>query len=224
MTWISRASGGRHSRLSREERLDFEKLWSEHSGGSAGQSRTPLAAPQLAFRIDRESPPEEFFFFSLVLGRATEERPRRWMLLSCAAHASWRGGLPWPRRVSRRLSPPSRKGRGSAPARARPRAARPQLGPCLPVLPPRLMRRGARSRPHRDPGRVALLGRPPRFGLGEFQGGRPRAAGAGCTGGAGRAAGAGPWGAAWGPGPREGKEVGPPPIAARTARGALKAG
>ncbi|XFF86541.1 hypothetical protein AB1E18_012760 [Capra hircus] len=67
------------------------------------------------------------------------------------------------RRAPEKIVPRSRKGAaGSAPAQGqRPRAARPQLGPCLPVLPAAVDAASARSRPHRDPGRVALLGRPP---------------------------------------------------------------
>lgn len=77
------------------------------------------------------------------------------------------------------------------------------------------------SRPHRDPGRLHCLAAPPSLRLGEFGAAALGLRGREVHRRGGPGGRCGPWGAAWGPGPREGKgEVGPPSIAADGPRGA----
>lgn len=214
----------RHSRPSREGATGPREAPSFLlSGGSAGRSRTLLPPlPRSLSRETRRAPRRKFFSGSWK--EAGREEPGRWMLLSCAAHASRERSAPGRAESLEDCSPQPEGGRGerSCPAAGAEEAAgRPAAAQAMPLRPLRHGWCGAwcvaiRTR---TPAGLQSLDPRPRFGLGEC--GAAALGGLGRRGGrllAGRAGRQVPfWGAARGPGRRrEGRgERGRPPRAAR---------
>ena len=116
-------------------------------------------------------------------------------------------------RISRGLSPAAGRGpRGALLPSGRGRGPTGRSsGHASPSSPPRLMRRVHAVARTGTQARLHCLAARPRFGLGEFGAAALGLRGREVHGRGGPGGRCGPWGAAWGPGPREGRESGATP-------------